>query len=113
MMKLDRSFISGGIEALKAFNEIQPQGARPDDFAKLSPDKQGLYEEFRTNAEIYAVRLDHAGKKFRAISAFEHFYIWVQGFMLPMVATASQSICPLPGKISGSLSRNVRMTVRI
>lgn len=87
-MKLDKRFISGGIEALKAFNEIQLQGVLPDDFSKLSPDKQSLYEEFKTNVELYAVRLDHAGKKFRAISAFGHFYVWVQGFVLPMGTTS-------------------------
>ena len=87
-MKLDKSFINGGIEALKAFNEIHQQGIRPDDFAKLSPDKQRLYEDFRTNAELYAVRLDYAGRKFKAISAFGHFYVWVQGFILPMGATS-------------------------
>lgn len=85
-MKLDKSFINGGIEALKAFNDYQLDSMQPQDFAKLPSEKQRLYEEFKTNAELYAVRLDHAGKKFKAISAFGHFYVWVQGFALPLAA---------------------------
>ena len=57
-------------------------------FAELPPDKKRLYEEFKANAELYAVRLDCAGKKFSAISAFGHFYVWVQGFVLPVGAAS-------------------------
>jgi hypothetical protein len=89
-MKLDKIFISGGIEALKAFHELQRAGLSQDVLKNLADDKKRLYEDFKTNVELYAVRLDHAGKKFKAVSVFGHFYVWIQGFVLPIgVATVA------------------------
>lgn len=85
-MKLDKSFISGGIEALKAFNELDVSTLGAEGLSKLPDDKKKLYDEFKLNAELYALRLDYAGKKFKAVSAFGHFYVWVQGFALPIGA---------------------------
>lgn len=89
-MKLDKSFISEGIAALKAFNELEISRLGEEGLRNLSDDKKRLYEEFKLNADLWALRLDHAGKKFKAISAFGHFYVWVQGFALPIgVATVA------------------------
>lgn|SRR3990167_577448 len=86
-MKLDKTFISGGIQALKAFNEFSRNQISPDQFANLPDDKRKLYEDFKLNAELYGVRLDYAGKKFITISVFGHFYVWVQGFLIPAILT--------------------------
>jgi hypothetical protein len=85
-MKLDRSFISGGIEALKAFNELSLRSLSAEQIRNLPADKAKQYDDFKQNAELYALRLDHAGKKFKAISVFGHFYVWVQGLVLPISA---------------------------
>ncbi len=85
-MKLDKTFISGGIAALQAYHELQEAGMSEEVFAALPPDKKNLYEEFKLNAKLYGERLGVAGQKFRAISAFGHFYVWFQGFVLPIGA---------------------------
>lgn len=85
-MKLDRAFISGGIDALKAFHEKQQRDISADAPTSPSEEEVKLYNDFKINVELYGVRLDHAGKKFRVISAFGHFYVWIQGFVFPMGA---------------------------
>lgn len=88
-MKLDKTFINGGIEALKEFNEFSRNQISPQHFANLPDDKKKLYDDFALNAELYGERLDHAGKKFKAVSAFGHFYVWVQGFVIPAILTGA------------------------
>lgn len=82
-MKLDKTFINGGIDALKAFAELDRSSLTDEEFRALPEDKRNLYDGFKLNAELYATRLDYAGKKFRAISWFGRFYVWVQGFFIP------------------------------
>ena len=84
-MKLDKTFINGGIEALKVFHDIHQAGLSPSEYDNLPEKEKKLYVDFKTNAELYAVKLDYAGKKFTAISAFGHFYIWIQGFAIPVI----------------------------
>ena len=82
-MKLDKTFINGGVDTLKAFAELDREGLTDEAFRKLPEDKRKLYDDFKQNAELYGIRLDYAGKKFATVSAFGHFYIWVQGFIIP------------------------------
>lgn len=83
-VKLDKSFISGGIQALKVFNELDRSILGAEGMRNLPDDKKKQYDDFKLNAELYALRLDYAGKKFRAVSAFGHFYVWIQGFAFPI-----------------------------
>lgn len=85
-MKLDKTFISGGIDALKAFNELDMRQLGDEGLRNLPEDQRRLYDEFKLNAELYGVRLDCAGNKFKTVSTFGHFYVWVQGFILPVGA---------------------------
>ena len=82
-MKLNKTFISGGVDALKAFAEFDRNNLTDEAFRQLPEDKRRLYDNFQRNVELYGVRLDHAGKKFQTISVFGHFYVWVQGFLIP------------------------------
>lgn len=86
-VKLDKSFISEGIGALKAFNELEVSRLGEEGLRNLPDEKKRLYEDFKLNADLWAMRLDYAGKKFKAVSAFGHFYVWVQGFVLPVAAS--------------------------
>jgi hypothetical protein len=81
-MKLDKNFISGGIQLLLDLHEQQRAGMPPVE--KLPEEMKRRFEEFKTNVELYAVRLDAAGQKFATLSAFGHFYVWVQHFIFPV-----------------------------
>lgn len=87
--KLDKHFIGEGVKALQAFAELDRASLTAERFNQLPQDKKDLYDSFHLNVELYGVRLQHAGTKFKLISAFGHFYIWVQGFILPTVLAAT------------------------
>lgn len=86
-MKLDKTFISGGVECLKKFHELNLANLTDAELTSIPDDKKRLYDDFRNNVELYSVRLDHAGKKFKTVSAFGHFYVWIQGFLVPVAST--------------------------
>lgn len=88
-VKLDKNFIGAGVDALKALVDFERQHLTEDAFQSLPEDKRNLYLNFKTNVELYARRLDRAGTKFGAISAFGHFYVWVQGFVIPTAMGAA------------------------
>ena len=39
----------------------------------------------KANVELYASRLGNTGTKFRCLSLFGHFYVWVQYFVFPLI----------------------------
>ena len=84
-MKLDKQFINGGVDLLKALSELEKKNAFPETFDKLEAETQKKYEDFKTNVELYGVRLESAGTKFHSLSAFGHFYVWVQCFAFPVI----------------------------
>lgn len=81
-MKLDRTFINGGVELLVDLYE-QENGGKVS-LSEGSPETKKKYDDFKVNAELYGARLDAAGRKFALLSAFGHFYVWVQNFILPV-----------------------------
>lgn len=52
--------------------------------AQLPGETAKKLEEFETNVELYGERLAAAGTKFALLSAFGHFYVWVQHFAFPV-----------------------------
>jgi hypothetical protein len=86
-MKLDKEFIGGGLDLLKSLNELEKRSAFPETFNKLDAETRKKYDDFTTNAELYALRLGSAGTKFRCLSTFGHFYVWVQCFVFPLAVS--------------------------
>jgi hypothetical protein len=84
-MKLDKSFISGGISLLKEIQklELEKQGGQP--VSELPEDVKKQFEDFRTNVELYGARLEYAGTRFSALSFYAHFYVWIQSFFIPLL----------------------------
>ncbi|MCX2696412.1 hypothetical protein [Ochrobactrum chromiisoli] len=85
-LKINSDFIWGGIKALKEFNNFYMKSS---DFQSLDEDNKRLHRDFVTNVELYSVRLEHAGKKFTAISLFGFFYVWIQGFIIPVIMSVA------------------------
>ncbi len=83
-MKLDGSFISGGTRLLLKLFTLEKNGNWPESFNELPEDLRNEYQDFKTNSELYIVRLDAAGNRFRGLSRFASFYIWFQAFLLPL-----------------------------
>jgi hypothetical protein len=86
-MKLDKMFISGGVDLLKILTQLDKANAFPTTFDKLDEEARKKYEDLKTNIELYALRLGSAGTKFRCLSAFGHYYVWVQCFLFPLVVS--------------------------
>jgi hypothetical protein len=63
-MKLDKTFINGGVDLLKSLNELEKKKAFPQTFDNLDAETRKKYDDFKANAELYAVRLGNAGTKF-------------------------------------------------
>ena len=81
-MKLDKTFIDGGVKLLIDLYE-QEKGGKVS-FEELEPNTQKEFQDFKANAALYAARLDAAGRKFSSLSCFGHFYVWVQYFVFPV-----------------------------
>lgn len=81
-MKLDKTFIDGGVALLRDLHDQKRAGMAP--LAQLPVDTAKKLEEFETNVELYGARLAAAGTKFALLSAFGHFYVWVQHFAFPV-----------------------------
>ncbi len=83
-MNLDKTFISGGVDLLMRLYSLEKSKEWPPDFASLDAKAKSEYQDFKTNVELYCVRLEHAGTKFRMLSAFGHYYVWIQNFLIPV-----------------------------
>lgn len=83
-MKLDGSFISGGTRLLLKLFALEKNGNWPENFSELPEDLRNEYRDFKTNSELYVIRLDAAGNRFRGLNRFASFYIWFQAFLLPL-----------------------------
>lgn len=84
-MKLDKDFIQGVTPLLVRLHEMEKQGNWPADYSKLSDQDQKDLVDFKTNAELYTCRLDHAGTRFAALSWFGRYYVWFQSYAFPML----------------------------
>ena len=50
----------------------------------MDEDTRKKYDDLGTNVELYAWRLQSAGTKFRCLSGFAHYYVWIQSFLFPV-----------------------------
>jgi len=83
-MKLDKDFISGGIPLLQRLHALEKAQSWPVDYRSLDNDTKNQFQDFKTNVELFSVRLEHAGTRFRTLSAYGHYYVWIHSFVLPM-----------------------------
>jgi len=83
-MKLDKNFIRGGIPLLLRLYHLEKNKKWPIDFSKLDEETRKDYQDFKTNVELYYVRLEHAGTRFSVLSSFGHYYVWIQSFLFPL-----------------------------
>ncbi len=83
-MKLDKRFISGGIQLLLRLYHLEKNKEWPTDFNRLDEETREEYTSFKTNVELYCTRLENAGTKFSVLSCFGHYYVWIQSFLFPI-----------------------------
>jgi len=84
-MKLDKEFIQGVTPLLVRLHEMEKQGSWPVEYAKLSDQVKKDFADFKTNAELYTLRLEYAGTRFSALSWFGRYYVWFQSYAFPML----------------------------
>jgi hypothetical protein len=83
-MKLDKSFIRGAVPLLVKLHALEKGKVWPIDYPALDEDVRKEFMDFKTNAQLYCLRLEHAGTRFRTLSVFGHYYVWFQSFVLPV-----------------------------
>lgn len=82
---LDASFLRGGIRLLEKLFKLEKGSDWPEDIAVLDPEIKREFSDFKTNVELYIVRLDAAGQRFRTLSRVARFHIWIQAFTIPVL----------------------------
>lgn len=83
-MKLNRGFIRGGVPLLIRLYEIEQRLDPSADFETLPKEVREKFRDFKTNVELFATRLEHAGSRFSTLSWFGRYYVWVQSFAFPI-----------------------------
>lgn len=83
-MKTDKSFLRGGTELLKKLYCLEKKEKWPSDFSELDEATKKEFQDFKVNVENYINRFEHAGTRFRALSLFGHFYVWIHSFLIPL-----------------------------
>jgi hypothetical protein len=83
-IKLDKTFLQGGLPLLKKLYHLEKNQQWPSEFAAADDETKREYQDFKTNVELFILRLEHAGTKFRTLSWFGHYYVWVQSFLIPV-----------------------------
>jgi len=83
-MKTDKSFVNGGAKLIKKLYALEKGQDWPESFEGLDTDLKKEFQDFKTNIELYNVRLEAAGTKFSALSIYGHIYVWFQSFALPI-----------------------------
>lgn len=83
-MKTDKTFVDGGANLIKKLYALEKGQKWPENFNDIDEDLKRDFQDFKTNVELFAVRLDAAGTKFSALSSYGHIYIWFQSFALPI-----------------------------
>ncbi len=91
-MKLDKTFINGGVELLTKLYALENGKEWPVDYNSLQSDIKEKFTEFKTNSELYCVRLEAAGNRFRMLAKIGHFYVWFQSFLFPITMAVSALI---------------------
>ncbi|WBA16385.1 hypothetical protein [Salinivibrio proteolyticus] len=86
-MELDKNFLNGGRELLRRLHELEFNGQFPNAYDEVDEETKKKYIDFKTNVELYCVRLEGAGQRFSALSKYGHFYIWFQSFLLPIIVS--------------------------
>jgi len=87
-MKLDHTFIRGSVPLMRRLYLLEQGKGWPTKYDELSDDIKAGYADFKSNVELYTVRLEHAGTKFSALTWFGRYYVWLQSFVFPMLLCA-------------------------
>lgn len=83
-MKTDKSFVNGGAKLIKKLYALEKGQGWPENFDDLDAELKRDFQDFKTNVELFNVRLEAAGTKFSALSIYGHIYVWFQSFALPI-----------------------------
>lgn len=88
-MKLDKTFLRGVTPLLLRLHELEKGRKWPAEFAEMDEISRKEFADFKANAELYCLRLEHAGTRFSILSFFGHYYVWFQSFILPLAICAT------------------------
>ena len=84
-MKLDKTFISEGVKLFMRLLELEKKNEWPENYADMDEDTKKEFTVFKTNVELWTMRLAHAGTQFRVLTYFGRYYVWVQSFAIPVI----------------------------
>jgi hypothetical protein len=83
-MKTDKSFVNGAAKLIKKLYALEKGQDWPENFDGLDSELKRDFQEFKTNVDLFNVRLEAVGTKFSALSIYGHIYVWFQSFTLPI-----------------------------
>jgi hypothetical protein len=84
-MKLDKTFINWWVSLLKKLHELEIKETWPNWYENLDEDTKNKHTDFKTNIELFILRLEHAWTKFNTLSFYARYYVFVQSFLIPIL----------------------------
>jgi len=88
-MKLDKEFLRGAVPLLERLNTLETTGTWPASGAAIDDETKKALKDFKANAELYCLRLEYAGTRFKLLSLFGHYYVWVHSFAFPIALSVA------------------------
>ena len=84
-MKLDKNFLRGAVPLLERLYILETNGNWPVNGTDIDEETKNALQDFKTNAELYCLRLEYAGNRFKMLSLIGHYYVWVHSLFFPVL----------------------------
>lgn len=84
-MKLDKSFLDGGIKLLNQLIELDRRDKLPQSKVGIDSDIVKEYELFKLNIELYNERLITTIGNFNKLNLYIKYYIFIEHFLFPAI----------------------------
>lgn len=101
-MTIDKDFYSGGKRLLMELHDLKTKGQFPSKDDEISKQVQEDYLDFKTNVELFIMRLEAAGNNFRSVTRWGLYYVWGHAFIIPLAVSVAALITLL---IKGSFNQ--------
>ena len=89
---VDKKFYGEGAELLLKLFRLEHDNSWPSRIDDMDDELKEKYTDFKTNVELFIVRLEAAGSNFKQVSRFGKYYIWIQSFAIPLLLAISATL---------------------
>src|SRR3546814_20381720 len=87
-MNLYKVFSSCAVPLMLRQHELEKNGEFPATNVAISERDRKDVNDFKSNIELYTVRLEHAGTRFSVLTWFGRYYVWIQSYAFPICLCA-------------------------